>query len=141
MALIICEDCQREVSHKAAACPHCGCPLPASVNPQVRRCTECGTDNAIDVIACTACGAFLTTIAPTGAGPAQALPPGFVRVTRAQRGKVCTVCKKETGRQRALGFATLFAVVITGGLWLLLIPFYQKVCMVCGSGATLVPTE
>ena len=27
MALIMCPDCKREVSDKAEACPHCGCPL------------------------------------------------------------------------------------------------------------------
>lgn len=33
MALISCEDCGREVSTKAAACPHCGCPVPAQTDP------------------------------------------------------------------------------------------------------------
>lgn len=28
MALLKCEDCGREVSSKAPACPHCGCPVP-----------------------------------------------------------------------------------------------------------------
>lgn len=28
MALLKCEDCGREVSSRAAACPHCGCPVP-----------------------------------------------------------------------------------------------------------------
>jgi hypothetical protein len=32
MALLNCEDCGRDVSSKAVACPHCGCP----VNPQVQ---------------------------------------------------------------------------------------------------------
>jgi len=27
MALIVCPDCGRGISEKAAACPHCGCPL------------------------------------------------------------------------------------------------------------------
>jgi hypothetical protein len=26
MALIQCPECKREISNKAAACPHCGCP-------------------------------------------------------------------------------------------------------------------
>jgi hypothetical protein len=28
MALIACEDCKKEISSRAAACPHCGCPVP-----------------------------------------------------------------------------------------------------------------
>lgn len=28
MALIICSECGKEVSDKAGACPHCGCPRP-----------------------------------------------------------------------------------------------------------------
>ena len=28
MALIKCEECGKEISDKAAACPHCGCPIP-----------------------------------------------------------------------------------------------------------------
>ena len=27
MALIACEECKREISDRAAACPHCGCPI------------------------------------------------------------------------------------------------------------------
>lgn len=36
----------------------------------------------------------------------------------------CPNCKKETGYKRSLGFGTLFAVVLTGGLWLVAIYFY-----------------
>lgn len=44
----------------------------------------------------------------------------------------CPNCQKLTGFKRALGFGTLFATVLTAGLWLLAIPFYPKRCMVCG---------
>lgn len=27
MALIKCPECEKEISDKAPACPHCGCPL------------------------------------------------------------------------------------------------------------------
>lgn len=47
---------------------------------------------------------------------------------------LCRNCQKLTGYKRALGFGTFFAVVITGGLWLLAIPFYPKRCVVCGLG-------
>jgi hypothetical protein len=45
----------------------------------------------------------------------------------------CPKCKQETGFQRKLGFGTFFAVLITGGLWLLALPFYPKRCVICGS--------
>lgn len=44
----------------------------------------------------------------------------------------CPNCGKPTGFKRALGFGTLFMVVLTCGLWLLLIPFYPARCINCG---------
>ena len=44
----------------------------------------------------------------------------------------CPNCGKLTGFKRALGFGTFFAVVLTAGLWLLVIPFYPRRCIVCG---------
>jgi hypothetical protein len=44
----------------------------------------------------------------------------------------CSNCCKETGHKRALGFGTFFGVVITGGFWLLALPFYPVRCIVCG---------
>lgn len=35
MALINCSECQKQVSDKAAACPHCGAPLAAPTPPPV----------------------------------------------------------------------------------------------------------
>jgi hypothetical protein len=45
----------------------------------------------------------------------------------------CDNCGKLTGHQRKLGWGTFFAVILTGGLWLLLIPFYPSRCIICGS--------
>lgn len=45
----------------------------------------------------------------------------------------CPNCRKETGHQRKLGFGTLFAVLLTGGLWLLTLPLYPPRCQICGS--------
>jgi len=45
----------------------------------------------------------------------------------------CPHCGRETGHKRALGWGTFFAVLLTGGLWLLAIPFYPKRCIICGS--------
>ena len=44
----------------------------------------------------------------------------------------CSVCGKKTGHKRSLGFGTFFAVLVTGGLWLLAIPGYPKRCVICG---------
>jgi hypothetical protein len=44
----------------------------------------------------------------------------------------CPNCGKLTGFKRNLGFGTFFLVVITGGLWLLAIPFYSLRCVTCG---------
>jgi hypothetical protein len=44
----------------------------------------------------------------------------------------CPNCQKRTGFKRALGFGTFFMVLITCGLWLLVIPFYPARCINCG---------
>ena len=44
----------------------------------------------------------------------------------------CPNCGKPSGFKRALGFGTFFMVVLTCGLWLLLIPFYPARCINCG---------
>jgi len=52
--LIHCPDCDKEVSNKAAACIHCGCPLKAPQRKplgSVGECPACGSLNTIDRIA------------------------------------------------------------------------------------------
>jgi hypothetical protein len=44
----------------------------------------------------------------------------------------CPNCGKLTGFKRALGFGTFFMVLITLGLWMLVIPFYPARCINCG---------
>lgn len=53
MALIKCTGCGHEVSDKASACPHCGCPI-----QQENRnlCKECGTEVPDDATVCPNCG-------------------------------------------------------------------------------------
>src|SRR5712692_6682131 len=46
----------------------------------------------------------------------------------------CPNCNKLTGYKRSLGFGTFFAVVLTAGFWLLVVPFYPKRCITCGLG-------
>jgi hypothetical protein len=45
---------------------------------------------------------------------------------------LCPNCGKLTGFKRALGFGTFFMVLLTAGLWLLVIPFYPARCIACG---------
>ena len=44
----------------------------------------------------------------------------------------CPNCGKLTGFKRDLGFGTFFMVLLTCGLWLLVIPFYPARCITCG---------
>jgi hypothetical protein len=44
----------------------------------------------------------------------------------------CPNCNKLTGYKRVIGFGTLFAVLLTAGLWLLTLPFYPQRCITCG---------
>jgi hypothetical protein len=44
----------------------------------------------------------------------------------------CTNCDQLTGFKRSLGFGTFFAVLLTAGFWLLVIPFYPVRCIKCG---------
>jgi len=44
----------------------------------------------------------------------------------------CPNCGKRSVFKRALGFGTFFMVLITFGLWLLMIPFYPVRCINCG---------
>ena len=51
MALIKCKECGHEISDKASACPHCGCPIEKGLI-----CSECGSSlNPYDMI-CPKCG-------------------------------------------------------------------------------------
>jgi hypothetical protein len=45
----------------------------------------------------------------------------------------CHACRRVTGHKRALGWGTFFAVCVTFGFWLLLIPFYPLRCVMCGA--------
>ena len=47
--------------------------------------------------------------------------------------RFCSTCNKQTMYKRQLGFGTFFATFITGGSWLLVIPFYPKRRTQCGT--------
>lgn len=55
MALIYCKECGREVSDKAANCPHCGAPV-AESNQNTKFCKHCGERIDKDCLICPKCG-------------------------------------------------------------------------------------
>jgi hypothetical protein len=64
--LIKCEDCGKDVSDKAAACPNCACPVPktasrlASVNSSnLVECGACSKPLSKNATICTNCGSKL----------------------------------------------------------------------------------
>ena len=49
------------------------------------------------------------------------------------KSKHCVNCNQTTGHKRHIGIGTLLMVLITAGLWLFAIPFYQVRCIRCGN--------
>lgn len=47
--------------------------------------------------------------------------------------RYCSTCNKQAMFKRQLGFGTFFATIISGGFWLLALPFYPKRCTQCGT--------
>ena len=46
---------------------------------------------------------------------------------------LCGHCEKPTWHRRHIGIGTFIAVACTSGLWLLMLPFYPRRCVVCGA--------
>ena len=57
MALVGCFECGKQVSDKAALCPHCGAPKPP-VKRSDYSCGSCGADQPDNPWRCSACGKF-----------------------------------------------------------------------------------
>lgn len=47
----------------------------------------------------------------------------------------CALCRRPVDAGRRIGVGTIVLAVLTGGLWLLAIPFYEKRCAICRSAA------
>ena len=45
----------------------------------------------------------------------------------------CVTCKTDRPHTRRLGIGTLLAIVLTAGVWLLLLPVYKSRCAACGT--------
>lgn len=57
---MLCSNCGRETSPKAASCRYCGNPLPAEAKPAVCRCAACSAPLPKDAIICSECGTFVS---------------------------------------------------------------------------------
>lgn len=47
----------------------------------------------------------------------------------------CALCRRPVEAKRQLGAGTLILAVVTGGAWLITIPFYSKRCSICRTKA------
>lgn len=47
----------------------------------------------------------------------------------------CALCRRPVEARRVIGVGTVALAVITGGVWLIAIPFYPKRCSICRSAA------
>jgi hypothetical protein len=45
--------------------------------------------------------------------------------------RYCLNCEQGVEAKRSIGIGTFILVILTGGLWLFLIPFYSKRCPMC----------
>jgi hypothetical protein len=48
---------------------------------------------------------------------------------------LCTLCGRPVEARRHIGVGTVALSIVTWGLWLIAIPFYQKRCSICKSPA------
>jgi hypothetical protein len=49
--------------------------------------------------------------------------------------RYCALCGRPVEAKRHIGLGTIALAVVTGGVWLLAVPFYQKRCSICLSPA------
>lgn len=47
----------------------------------------------------------------------------------------CALCGRSVEAKRQIGAGTIILAVVTGGVWLVAIPFYRKRCSICKSTA------
>lgn len=45
--------------------------------------------------------------------------------------RYCYLCKRNINAKRRFGMGTLIMVLLTWGIWLLVLPFYNKKCPIC----------
>ena len=47
--------------------------------------------------------------------------------------RYCQECERKAGHKRVLGLGTFLMILLTGGIWILMILFYPKRCIICGN--------
>lgn len=47
----------------------------------------------------------------------------------------CALCRRPVDARRQIGAGTIVLAVVTGGMWLVAIPFYRKRCAICRTAA------
>jgi len=71
MSIIICPNCQKEVSSLAPLCPHCG----IKISDNIANCPECGKPYLIDTTStCSHCGIVLNSPANNNGNPGDVTP-------------------------------------------------------------------
>ncbi len=45
--------------------------------------------------------------------------------------KYCALCERNVEAKRKIGVGSLILVLVTGGFWILALPFYHKRCPIC----------
>lgn len=45
--------------------------------------------------------------------------------------KYCALCKRNVEPRRKFGIGTIIMILLTGLLWILVLPFYRKRCPIC----------
>ncbi len=53
----------------------------------------------------------------------------------------CNLCERMVEAKRHVGIGTLILVILTGLIWVIVIPFYQKKCSICKSPVLTKPKE
>ena len=53
----------------------------------------------------------------------------------------CHYCRRMVAHKRKIGIGTIILILLTGGLWLLTIPFYAVRCSICGGTQSLLHKE
>ena len=84
MGLVASDDCGREVSDRAAACPHCGCPISTGADSRyagpLRRCGACSKQVSTTAVQCPHCGSVFCEVEgctrPRAPSPTVAVPGG-----------------------------------------------------------------
>lgn len=129
MALITCSECGGQVSSTAAACPHCGAPVPAVSAAEERKCEDCGAILPEGASECPSCGC------PTGivaSKPAPAPRPAYIAPTvapaRAQLGSAEARITEQVNGKIAFANAWFF-IVSAAAIVMYLVAFvkYMKV--------------